>query len=472
MSQEKKQVIRQELNIEKWPLFATSNYRKKSREINREVTLENGDKVTRKVTIGKTKQGEIGVLRLQDYKVFSALTKFWEDANRPTSETVVFALHRLAELLELKWGGKTHKELYGALERLKTVPIIWEDSFYQKESDTTERLVTYFNILDDLMIFERRKGAKAGQQYFAFSNFKLNSRIINNLLHNYSKPIYLHIINRLKKDVSILLYRYIDLVMANKNNFERTTKALFYDLDLAEYRYVSDRKRLLEPALEELKGVELTTGTISHAELQETVDKKDWKIVIRKSRKKLIAEHKKETRQSNQEAILAIELFNNRFPREKGTLQETMIQQLIDKYSADRVMLHISRILNNGTVKNPAGLLRISLEKNWEMAPTPEEIREQEKQIQDEKEQSRREKERKEREEFLLLQKEEERINNLFSALPKDEQESLRNEAKRLIIEQHIDNSPGKLNEFLLRDTMVMIKVREMLKKQEEIKIV
>lgn len=472
LSQNKKQVIRQELNIEKWPLFTTSNYRKKSRGITREATLDNGDKITRKVTIGKTKQGEFGVLRLQDYKVFAALTKLWEDADRPQNGTVVFALHKLAELLGLAWSGRTHKELCGCLERLKTIPIIWEDAFYQKETDSTERLVTYFNILDDLMIFERRSGAKKGQQYFALSNFRLNNRIINNILHNYSKPLYLHVINKLKKDVSILLYRYIDLVMANKNVFERTTKALFRDLDLANYKYLSDRKRLLKPALEELKGAELTTGIINDAELKETVDGSDWKIVIKKGRKKISIEQKKEKKENNQEAILAVELFNNRFPEGKGTLQEAMAQQLMDKYSAEKVMLHISRIPNNGTVKNPAGLLRKSLENSWEMVPTVEEIKEQEREIQDEKEKVKREKERQEREKFLQQQEEEKRIDNIFESLTKDEQKFMKNEAKRLIIEQHIDNSPDRLNEFLLRDTMVMIKVREMLKKREELKTV
>jgi len=40
------------------------------------------------------------------------------------------------------------------LERLRSVPIKWEDSFYRKETDTTEKLVKYFNILEDLEIFE------------------------------------------------------------------------------------------------------------------------------------------------------------------------------------------------------------------------------------------------------------------------------------------------------------------------------
>jgi len=308
---ERKDVIRQELNIEKWPLFTTSTYRKKSREIIREVILENGDKITRKVTIGKFRKEEIGVLRLQDYKTLCALIHLWEEVKRPINTSVNFALHQLAHILKLQWGGKTHKEIFQSLERLKAIPIIWEDSFYQKKTDTTERMVTYFNLLDDLMIFERRKGARKEETYLAFSRFKLNGRVTNNLLSNYSKPIYLDVIMKLKKEISLLLYRFIDLIMADKNCYERKTKELFSDLELSEYKYSSDRNRLLSPALKELEGIELTTGFISYAKLEQTTDGKDWKVVFRKSRKSLQIEHKEEEKEASKEVVSLIEFFKS-----------------------------------------------------------------------------------------------------------------------------------------------------------------
>jgi len=253
-------------------LFATSTYRKKSREITRELTLENGDKATRKVIIGRINEKEVGVLRIADYKIFCALVKLWEEAGKPVVTGVKFALHEIAHLLGIVWGGKTYKEIREALTRLKAIPITWEDSFYQKDTKTTEKMIDYFNMLEDLKIFERRKDK---QLYLAFSHFKFNKRIVGNLLNNYSKPLYLGVILKLNKEISVLLYRHIDLIMADKNYYERKTQPLFNDLDLSEYIYPSKRKQLLEPVLEELEGIELTTGVLSQARLEKTTDGKD-----------------------------------------------------------------------------------------------------------------------------------------------------------------------------------------------------
>ncbi|MBU2437116.1 MAG: replication initiator protein A [Candidatus Omnitrophica bacterium] len=461
---EKRTIIRQELNIEKWPLFAPSTYRKKSREITRKVLLENGNSAERKVTIGKTQQGEMGILRIVDYKIFCGLVGIWEEAGKPKEGKTNFAIHNLAKLLKLQWGRSTYRHIYKALERLKVVPIIWEDSFYQKESNTTERMVRYFNILDDLVIFERRAG---NQMYLAFSSFKLNNKIISNLLNNHTKPLYLDEIVKLKKEISVLLYRYIDLIMADKNHFERRTQELFSDLELSEYRYPSKRKQLLAPALKELEGAELSTGIISQANLEKTTDGKDWKVVFRKSKKSLRIEHKEKQENKNTEAILAVELFNKRFPQKKGMLKEEVIEALIKKYSFDKVMLHISRISNNETVNNPVGLLKTSLEKEWDLPPTKEEIQQQEKQARDEKEKRERERQERERGEYLKTKEEEERLNKIFFSLTPEEQESLKEEARQEIIAEHMEDSQEKTSKFFLMDIMVMIKAREILREQE-----
>jgi len=463
---EKKKVIRQELNIEKWPLFAPSTYRKKSREITREVLLENGNRAKRRVTIGKTQQGEMGILRIVDYKIFCGLVGIWEEAGKPKEGKTDFSLHNLAKLLKLQWGRSTYRHIYKALERLKVVPIIWEDSFYQKESNTTERMVRYFNILDDLVIFERRAG---DQMYLAFSTFKLNNRIISNLLNNHSKPLYLDEIVKFKKEISVLLYRYIDLVMADKTHFERRTQELFSDLELSEYKYPSKRKQLLTPALKELEGSELSTGMISRADLEKTTDGKDWKVVFRKARKGLKLERREEQKNKNNEAVSVIELFNKRFPQKKGTLKEEAIEALIKKYSLNKVTLNISRISNNGTVNNPVGLLRASLEKEWDLPPTKEEIQQQGKKAREEKGKKEREQRQREREEYLKTKEEEERLNKIFLSLPPKEQESLKEEARQKIIAEHMEDNQEKTSKFFLMDIMVMIKVREILREEEEL---
>jgi len=466
--QEKREVIRQELNIEKWPLFAPSACRKKSREITREVTLENGDKVTRKVTIGKVNENEVDILRIADYKIFNVLIKLWEKTGRPVNEKVNFTLYNVSTSLKTTGGGRNYQELRKALERLRSVPIKWEDSFYRKETDTTEKLVKYFNILEDLEIFERRK-EKSDQAYFAFSSFKLNYRIIINLLNNYSKPLYLDVILGFEREISVFLYRHLDLIMADKNFYERNTEYLFDDIELSKYKYPSQRKRLLKPALKELEGVELTTGILSQAKLEKTVDGKDWKVVFKKSKKRLQIVHQREEQKEKTKSGLVVEVFNKRFPYHTGTLKEEMAESLIEKHTLDKVVSHISRISNDGTVNNPVGLLRTSLEKKWDLPPAKEEIQQKERQIRDEKERKEREKQERERERFLRTREKQERLKEIFFSLPKEEQERRKEEAKRLIIEQHIDDSQEKVSEFLLIDTVVMFKVMEVLERELEL---
>lgn len=110
--------------------------------------------------------------------------------------------------------------------------------------------------------------------------------------------------------------------MADKNYYKRTTEGLFSDLDLSEYKYPSKRKQLLSPALKELEGSELSTGMISRANLEKTIDGKDCKVVFRKSKNGLKIEHKEKQENENNNAVLAVELFNKRFPQKKGMLKD------------------------------------------------------------------------------------------------------------------------------------------------------
>ncbi len=153
-------------------------------------------------------------------------------------------------------------------------------AFYRRDTDTTEELLELFTILSELKIYERRRG---GRLEAGYSQFRFNERLLLNLLHNYTKPLYLNVILRLQKEVSVLLYLHLDLVMADKVHYARRTEELIAELGLSgEYRYLSYRRRVLEPALKELEGVELSTGKLMYAKLQRIPDGQDWKAVFKK----------------------------------------------------------------------------------------------------------------------------------------------------------------------------------------------
>lgn len=277
------QVIRSELNIERFPLFTTSQFKGKSREYTREERLPSGDVQQKRVVIGKIADNEVGVFRILDLKCFYTLVKLWENAGRPVDQDVSFSIHRISKILGKVWSGRSYKQVKDSLERLRKIPIDWIHAFYCKDRDETHELLETFTILAVLKLYEKR--GKKQRVMEALSCFRFNESIIANLLNNYSKPIWLDVVLNLHKEISILLYLHIDLVMAKRTDYARRLDNLILeDLDLGgSYPYPSYRRRVIEPALKELKGIRLSTGTLTSAELEKTQDGADWKVVFKKT---------------------------------------------------------------------------------------------------------------------------------------------------------------------------------------------
>jgi hypothetical protein len=277
---QEKEEVRPDLNLERWQIFATSQFRGKSR------VLERGNA---RVIIGRVKDSseekgyrEIGVLRIPEMKCFYALVKLWEQANRPWERNVVFSVHELAEILQMSWGGRSFQLIEEWLDRLKKIPIDWINSYYQKDTGVIENILHSFTVLSDLVIYKRSEG---GQVTSGLSSFRFHERILRNLLANHTKPVNLTVLLGFKKEISILLYRHLDLVMADKTRYERKSANLIIEdlqLDGERYAYPSRRKQVLEPALAELKGVELSTGILTEAKLEWTADESDWKGIFEK----------------------------------------------------------------------------------------------------------------------------------------------------------------------------------------------
>jgi hypothetical protein len=274
-------IIRSELNIEKFPLFTTSQFKGKSREYTREERTSLGEIQKRTVVIGKIAGNEIGILRILDLKCFYALVKIWEEAGKPSDESVSFSVHRISKILGKSWSGRSYDQIKGSLERLRKIPIDWIRAFKNKDSDDTLKVLETFTILDDLKLIEREKGEVVVE---AYSSFRFNRHLLSNLSSNYSKPVSLDTIFRFKRDVSILLYLHLDLIMSKRTNYSRRLENLIVqDLDLgATYEYPSYRKRIIQPALDELLGCRLSTGILTKAVIERTSDGKDWKIICKK----------------------------------------------------------------------------------------------------------------------------------------------------------------------------------------------
>jgi hypothetical protein len=272
--------IRPDLNLEKWSIWQPSKSKTKPREriFKREIMLPDGRKVSAEVEVGYTQKG---MLTTEDQKTFYALIKIWEEKGRPTEQTY-YSSRGLARVLHKGWGTNVIESNDQSLLRLRMTPIIWRNSYHDSTRKDTIEQLDPFNILSELKVIRRKSDGHITREY---GYFKFNDFILNNLLHNYTKPLLLDVVLGFKSELAQILYTHIDLIMARRDHYERKTKELFHDLGLdgESYAHPSKRRQALLKPLQELKGVRLTTGVIAAATLERTKDDSDFKMIIRKS---------------------------------------------------------------------------------------------------------------------------------------------------------------------------------------------
>jgi hypothetical protein len=251
----------------------------KTRILQREFYLQDGNKITAKVKIAPTTEG---ALTTEDQKTYYALVRQWEEQGRPNAGTP-FSLRRLAKILRKRWGNDAIETITKSLSRLRGTLFTWENSFFDKSSGETIEFLDTFNIISELKIIRRKKDGAVNKEmgYFKFNNF-----ILKNLFANYTKPLLFDVVFGFRSEIAQLLYTHIDLMLCDKTVYERRSKELFEDLGITGTSYDqkrSKRKQVLEPALAELRNVPLSKGgLIVTAMLEETKDKKDYKVIFGK----------------------------------------------------------------------------------------------------------------------------------------------------------------------------------------------
>jgi hypothetical protein len=285
-----REVIRPEQNIEKWSIWQPANARTplKARIFEREIPLPEGKMFVAKLKVGFTDEG---TLTTDEQRVYYALVKLWEESGRPQGY-IPLSLYRLMQILKKTcagdedrkktWGDKDRIRLKRALMRLRVTPLVWERAFIDGANDTRLDVLHPFTILDDLKLATRKQQGKTVEAGY----FRFHEAILKNLLASHTKPVLFDVVLSFRSEIAQILYTHLDLILADKPNYERRTKELFEDLGLEgkEYAKLSVRTRRLEPALRELQGKAVTTGKITTAKLEATKDGADRKLIVRKGK--------------------------------------------------------------------------------------------------------------------------------------------------------------------------------------------
>jgi len=272
--------IRSELNVEKWPAIwqpAKSRNKPALRIMEREILTDDGNRVVARVEVGYT---HLGTLTTEEQKLLYVLFRLWEEAGR-NDHQVFFSIRLLSRLLGKKgWGTNVMESITKSLRKLRTVPIEWVNSYYDKRDGATVLIERRpFTFLDELRTVERQVDGVVNS---CLGYFKFDDHIRINLQQNYSKPVLIEEFFRLTSEIAQLVYTHIDLMLFDKTRYERKTRELFDDLGLKnmEYTHMYERRRALEKAFRDLSGIRLSTGVLTSATLQKTKDGKDYKAVF------------------------------------------------------------------------------------------------------------------------------------------------------------------------------------------------
>lgn len=271
--------IRPDLNFEKWSIWQPAHSKnKKPRTFTRTSHDKQGIEQVQKVTVDST--ALLGTLTTEEQKTLYALLYHWEK-NARSDKLTYFSVRGVAKTLKKKWGTNVIESLTKSLTKLRAIPIYWSNSYVDGATKEIVEELEPFTILADLKIVKRKKDGHVTKEA---GYFRFHERILGNLLSNYTKPLILETVLSFKSEIAQLLYTHLDLILFDKRQYERRSKELFNDLGIEGTAYIkpSKRKQTLQPALKELCGKPLTSGYIISATLEETVDQKDYKIVIRK----------------------------------------------------------------------------------------------------------------------------------------------------------------------------------------------
>ena len=209
--------IRSELNIEKWPAIwqpAKSKNKPALRIMEREVPAADGSSVVSRVEVGYT---QLGTLSTEEQKMLYVLIKLWEESGKPDTQ-VFFSTRELARMLKKKgWGTNVIQAITKSLRKLRTIPIEWINSYYgQTKLGAVVVDRRPFTLLNELRVVERRQhGAVNSSQGY----FKFDDHVLTNLQLNYTKPVCIEEVFKLKSEIAQLIYSHIDLMLFDKGKY-------------------------------------------------------------------------------------------------------------------------------------------------------------------------------------------------------------------------------------------------------------
>jgi hypothetical protein len=277
-----------ELNIAKFSsfIFAPSHSVALSKPRVKNWVAENGnEKVLARILVHTVDNTSLTTF---DFKTWLALQKLWYEGKRTKSGAICLSLREVVRIMDISWGSDTPIQIKNSLRRLRTIPITWQFSFFDNESKKYVQFEEPITLLEELRLWMIGQETEESKSYF-----RINKYIDQNLSRNHTKPVLLEIAMGIRGELALLLYTFLDIVMADKWKWERRISELLKeDLNIqGKYHWPADRKRLVERAIKQINTLPLSTGRII-LDIQKTVDGTEYKLVAHKEPMYIQTEYK------------------------------------------------------------------------------------------------------------------------------------------------------------------------------------
>lgn len=216
----------------------------KTIQVNKNFKTKNGEVKTGRVVV--TASDAYGLPLPSDTDIWMAIL-FLFKTHKFENHTVFFTRYELLSVLGWPKTKQYYIRFKAGLDRLKTVNIVFERCWWNSVHQTYTS--TAFNLIDNYEIFDERVEGGREKSYI-----KLNDVVFDNCQTGYIKSLNLNFYLSLSSSITKQLFRVLDKQSQNKITYQIGIRKIAHErLGMPGSYYVSQIKRLLLPALEELK---------------------------------------------------------------------------------------------------------------------------------------------------------------------------------------------------------------------------
>lgn len=341
-------VVRPELNIGRWANFIFTSPHNPNVYKTRERTFP----VELKDDFGKVTDEVLGSVKVEPiqgnrtpttttYEVFLAICHLWEEQGKPLDGWVHFSSRQIANVLGKKWSGQLAKRIDDELAVLKGSLMTWRWSFTDNDRAKVE-YVDSMNFLSSKQYVNTAYRRKS-QKFDVLHKVEINSLILANMVAGQTKPINFKTYLAIEDSGAKVLYSFLDVILANKTVWERRLEGLLTDLDIQADRYKTKfaRKALVAKWIKTLNGLDLFHGKLT-LELKETADKKDWKIVARRTPR--IVKNRTPKKLANSKDVVAILVEDITAAAGQGDTHQNLYKMFAKFYPAEMIYQAISEM--------------------------------------------------------------------------------------------------------------------------------